>query len=47
MFTNKSFLSNISIMTKEQIKEFNEAWLHRKDSIHREEVEKIQHQKKN
>lgn len=42
LFTNKSFLSNISIMTKEQIKEFNEAWLHRKDSIHREEVEKIQ-----
>lgn len=40
-FTNKAFLSNISIMTKEQVKEYNEAWRRRKDESYKKAITEI------
>jgi SpoVK/Ycf46/Vps4 family AAA+-type ATPase len=40
-FTNKTFLTNLSILTNEQVKEFVKTWRNRKDAIHKEQLEQI------
>lgn len=41
MFTNKAFLSNLAVVTKAQIKEFNEAWITKDFAHNRQEQDEI------